>query len=212
MSTLKTRKDTKENRNNTEFQEKNIPAVKHDCDLFERSKYSLDLINGWIASADSKISTSCGIVTVVVAVVAFVAGNILSKIETVNGAIEPWRTIFIVCALIGVITFLLSLFCHVRALSPNFFSGRDKSEKSERSKCCIFYEDIKDYKNADEYIRSMRALSEEQFVDDILREVFCNSDICSKKMHEFKNGLWIAFASIVMIILCALCYIQMYHY
>ena len=172
----------------------------------------MDLINTWITSADSKISTSCGIISVVVAVLVFVAENILSKIDTAKGAIEPWRTFFIAAALIAVVTFLMSLFCHIRALSPNFFSEKDKSEKRKKEKCCIFYEDIKDYKDAGEYIRAVRKLSEDQFVNDILQEVYCNSNICSKKMHEFKKGLWIAFVTITMILICAVCYFQMYHH
>ena len=211
MSTSKTRKDTKGNRKGAAPQEKPIPEKKHDSGLLERSKYSLNLINTWITSADSKISISCGIVSVVVAVLVFVAENLLSKIDRTNGAIEPWRTLFIIAALIAASTFLLSLFCHIRALSPSFFSGKDKSEQSKKEKCCIFYEDIKDYKGTEEYIRVVREMSEDQFVDDILREVYCNSDICSKKMHEFKKGLWIAFVSITMIIICAVCYFQMYH-
>ena len=212
MSTPKTRKDTKGNRKGAAPQEKPIPEEKHDSGLLERSKYSLDLINTWISSADSKISTSCGIVSVVVAVLVFVAENILSKIDRTNGAIEPWRILFIITALIAVISFLLSLLYHIRALSPSFFSGKSKSEQGKKGKCCIFYEDIKDYKDAEEYIRVVRKMPEDQFVDDILREVYCNSDICSKKMHEFKKGLWIAFASITMIIICAICYFQMYHH
>lgn len=211
MNTPKTKKDTKGNRK-TAPQEILIPAEKHDNGLLERSKYSLDLINGWITSADSKISTSCGIVSVVVAVLVFVAENILSKIDTANGAAEPWKSFFIVTALIAVITFVLSLFCHIRALSPSFFSGKGKSEQGKKGKCCIFYEDIKDYKDAEEYIRVVRKMPEDQFVDDILREVYCNSDICSKKMHEFKKGLWMAFVSITMILVCAVCYFQMYHH
>lgn len=103
-----------------------------DSGLLERSKYSLDLINTWITSADSKISTSCGIVSVVVAVLVFVVENILSKIDTANGAIEPWKTLFIVAALIAVIMFLISLFCHLRALSPSFFLEKIKVSRVKK--------------------------------------------------------------------------------
>ena len=109
----KTRKDIKGNRKGAAPQDKPILEEKHDSCLLERSKYSLDLINTWITSADSKISTSCGIVSVVVAVLVFVAENILSKIDRTNGAIELWKIWFIITAAGAVITFLLSLiaFC-----------------------------------------------------------------------------------------------------
>ena len=209
MSTPKTRKDTKGNRKGAAPQEKPIPEEKHDTGLMERSKYSLDLINTWITSADSKISTSCGIVSVAVAVLVFVAENILSKVSTANGIIDPWKTR---TAAGAVITFTLSLFFHLLALSPKFFAGKNTGDQSKNKKCNIFYEDIKDYKDAEDYISAVRKISENQFVDDVLRETYYNSKICSTKMHRFKIGLWTAFASIVLILICALCYFQMYHH
>lgn len=212
MSTPKTRKDTKGNRKGAAPQEKPIPEVKHDSGLLERSKYSLDLINTWITSADSKISTSCGIVSVVVAVLVFVAENILSKIDRTNGAIEPWKTWFIITSAGAMITFILSLFFHLRALSPKFFAGKNTGNQSKNKKCNIFYEDIKEYEHAEDYIIAVRKMSENQFVDDVLRETYYNSKICSKKMHRFKIGLWMALGSIVLILICALCYFLMYHH
>lgn len=210
MNTQKTRKNTKENRKVVTNQEKNI---QENCgsELIERSKYSLDLINYWIKSADSKISISGGIISIVVAVLVFVAENLLSKVDTTNGYTESWRFCFIVTSAVAVISFLYSLFCHFNALSPNFFSGDTSGGQSKRKKCCIFFEDIKDYKNAEEYKHVMKKITEKQFVDDILQEVYSNSHICSKKMHEFKKGLWSAFLSIAMIMGSVICYVKMYH-
>ena len=212
MSTSKTRKNTKGNRKGAAPQEKPIPAEKYDSGLIERCKYSQDLINTWITSADSKISTSCGIVSVVVAVLVFVVENILSKIDTTNGAIEPWKSQFIISAAGAVITFILSLFFHLLALSPKFFAGKNTGDQSKNNKCNIFYEDIKDYKDAEDYIHAVRKMSENEFVDDVLRETYYNSRICSKKMHRFKIGLWMAFVSMILILICALCYFLMYHH
>ena len=212
MSTPKTRKDTKGNRKGTAPQDKPIPEEKHDSGLLERSKYSLDLINTWITSADSKISISCGIVSVVVVVLVFVAENILSKINTANGAIEPWKTRFIITAAGAVLTFILSLFFHLLALSPKFFAGKSTGNQSKNTKCNIFYEDIKDYIDAEDYISTVRKMSENQFVNDVIRETYYNSKICSMKMHRFKIGLWTALVSIVLIFICALCYFLMYHH
>ena len=212
MSTEKTGKNTKGNRKPTQISGQTVPADKSNKDLLERSKYSLDLVNGWIASADSKISASCGIVSVAVAVLVFVAENILSKISTANGIInESWKAGFFITAVCAVITFLLSLFFHLIALSPSFLPGKKKNDQGKNKKCNIFYEDIKDYKSAEEYVSAARRMSEDQFIDDVLREVHANSGICSKKMHRFRFGLWFAFVTIVLIILCARCYFGMYH-
>lgn len=148
----------------------------------------------------------------VMAVLVFVAENILSKINTTNGAIEPWITWFIITAAGAVITFIVSLFFHLLALSPKFFAGKNTGDQSKNNKCNIFYEDIKDYKDAEDYINAVRKMAENEFVDDVLRETYYNSIICSKKMHRFKIGLWTALVSIVLILLCALCYFLMYHH
>lgn len=211
MNTSKTNTDTKGNRKPPVAQEKTVSEGKNDSGLLDRSMYCLDLINGWITSADSKISTSCGIVSVVVSVLVFVLENALSKIDISNGAMEPWKTLFIITGLGAVIAFVSSLFFHFFALSPNFFTGQNKGDHSKK-KCNIYYDDIKDYKDADEYISEVRKMSENQFVDDVFLEVYSNAKICSKKMHRFKKGLWIAFVSIVLILNCAMCYFLMYYH
>ena len=211
MSTVKTRKDIKGNKS-VPNSEPVLFKSSNESDLFERSNYILDLINGWIVAADSKISTSGGIISVVVAVFVFVAENVLSKVNTAKGAIEPWKTFFIMTAVGTLISFLVSLYYHFRALSPNFFTGKSNGEKGKKKKCNIFYENIKDYNNTEEYISAIKNMSEDQFVNDILSEVYCNSDICSQKMHNFQIGLWFAFLTIVLILLCSLCYFQMYHH
>lgn len=212
MSTEKTGKNTRGNRKPTQISAHTVPVDKSNKGLLERSKYSLDLVNGWIATADSKISTSCGIVSVAVAVLVFVAENILSKVSTANGIIDPWKTRFLIAVVLTTIAFLLSLFFHILALNPSFFSGKGKSNDNKKKKCNIFFEDIKEYKDAEEYICSVRKMSEDQFIDDILRETYANSDICSKKMHRLKIGVWCAFATIVLIFVCVFCYFKMYQY
>lgn len=48
MNMTKTRKNTRDDKNS------NIKSAE-EISLFEKSKYGLDLVNGWISSADSKL-------------------------------------------------------------------------------------------------------------------------------------------------------------
>lgn len=53
MNTSKTNTDTKGNSKPPVAQEKTVSEGKSDSGLLDRSMYCLDLINGWITSADS---------------------------------------------------------------------------------------------------------------------------------------------------------------
>ena len=204
MSSQKIQKNTRETKKEI------INDNNRDERILERSKDTLVLINGWIASADSKISTSCGIISVIVAIIVFVAENILSKIDRVNGAINPWKSLFIFFAVVSMIMFILSLISYLSALCPSFFKG--ESTETLKRKCNIFYEDIRGYTDVEEYTRAFKRMTDKQYINDVIFEIYNNSQICSKKMHKFKRGLWFSFVCVACIIACSICYFMMYYH
>ena len=209
MSTEKTRKNTKGNRAPRTTPEQASQVAKTEQNLLDRSKYNLGLVNSWIFAADSKISTSCGIVSVVTGVLVFVSENLLSKIPTDNGVDCKYEVLFVFFSIGAVITFLLSLFFHLWALSPSFLSGFGKTNIN---RSVVFYEDIKNYESAEQYVQAVKKTPEDKYVDEIFAEVYYNSIICSDKMHRFKIGEWLALGSIVLILLSSLFYVLMYHH
>lgn len=124
--------------------------------LLDRSRYNLELVNGWFIAADSKTSASCGIVSVVVAVLVYVAENLLSKLLTENGIDGNWKMLFMFSAISAVLTFILSVFFHIWALSPSFLS--ESNNKTNTMKPIIFFEDIREFKNVTEYIEVAKKL------------------------------------------------------
>ena len=54
---------------------------KSEEDRLEQSKYSLDLVNTWISSADTKVSICSGVLSVVVAAVVFCANLIMGWVN-----------------------------------------------------------------------------------------------------------------------------------
>ena len=77
MNMTKTRKNTRDDKNS------NIKSAE-EISLFEKSKYGLDLVNGWISSADSKIGTFGAVYAVVVAVFVYISENFFSKVDFKN--------------------------------------------------------------------------------------------------------------------------------
>ncbi len=209
MNTVGKRKNISLNKNYK--QEKDTGLSESSSSLLERSKYSLDLVNTWINVADTKVSISCGVFSVIIAVIVFVAENLLGKLdepEQINGHIY---TLFLIAVLITVIIFLVSIFFHIGAISPSFFSGSKSSKKQSKKRAVqptfsIFYDEIRAFKNPADYVEAAKGISEEQFTDEILKEVYCNSKICSKKMRRFKVGIVFAFMAILLSIFSCILY------
>lgn len=160
----------------------------------ENNKYTLDLVNGWINNADTKISISCGISSVVLAVIAFGAENILgdlAKNNELNGRVMP---LFALALAVSCITFIVSLWFYFLALNPGLISSKLEIEKPKYS---IFYKDISKFANVDAYMECIEDVTEEDFNHELMREIYINSDICTKKMQRFKTGMWCSVISII---------------
>ena len=160
----------------------------------ESNKYTLELINGWINNADTKISIACGISSVVLAVIAFGAENVLgdlAKNKELCGNVMP---LFYLALVVAIIAFLASLWYYFLALNPSLISSKSEIEKPKYS---IFYKDISRFSNVDMYMECMEAVTDEDFNQELMREIYINSDICTKKMQRFKIGMWCSVISII---------------
>mgnify|MGYP006994669763 FL=1 len=180
---------------------------KEDADnLLERSKYSLELVNTWINNADTKVGISCAIMTFIFGIIAFVAENLLFE-KTFEG--EPNGTLMVcfkASMAVAVILFILFLLFHFLAIKPRLFL--EKPKKEEKATFSIFYAKISKCKNANEFMMLAKNADKVAFIDEILKEIFINSKICTTKMTYFKIGLWSAIVGLFFAILtCALWYI-----
>ena len=162
----------------------------------DQSKYNLDLVNGWIASADSKIGTFGTVLAVVAAVFVYIADKIFSYVDTnvlTNPLLLTWST---ACAVMSSVTLVIAILYCLLSLSPSLKSAFScKTENVNRFS--IFYEDIARINSAEEYIRLAKESTEEMFTEEVMRETYINSGICSKKMHRFRKA---AVASVLSIL------------
>ena len=110
----------------------------------ESNKYTLELVNGWINNADTKISIACGISSVVLAVIAFGAENILGDLAKNNGLNGYVMPLFMLAFAVACITFIVSLWYYFLALNPSLISSKSEIEKPKYS---IFYKDISKFTN-----------------------------------------------------------------
>lgn len=168
-----------------------------ETSLLERSKYTLDVVNSWINSADSKVGTSCEILTIMCTALSIFSFNIYEKYMTENLQTVSSNCV-IVMLMIGAVGFFMgSMFFHFWAIYPNLFGKTDDKVINEFS---IFYEEIRKHISPESYIKIAKESTEDEFIDEVLREVFYNSEICSKKMKRFKIGIGLATISVIMFI------------
>ena len=173
-------------------------------DVLDRSKYTLDLVNEWISNADTKVSISCGVFSIILIVIVDILVNNFANDSTFDIQFTGWYKISV---LISGIIFVISIILHILAIMPNFANVKKRDRKFS-----LFYNDIKDFENDLQYIQVAKNVSNSEFVDEILREVYLNSKICSLKMYRFKWACICAIASIACLLISSisqyLCFIS----
>ena len=121
-----------------------------------------------------------------------------------NIVIGKTKTIRVKCRVPGSIS--------VKSLNPSFcdvVKVKNKLKKikdDKKPKYSIFYDEIKDFEKADEFVKAAKAANAEMFNEEILKEIYYNSGICSKKMHWFRKGAIASFVTIALSLLAALFY------
>jgi hypothetical protein len=200
---------TKKEKRSTEHEKSTMPDIQKNNEQLDRSRYTLDLVNGWISSADSKIGTFGTVLAVVAAVFVYIADKIFSYVDTsvlTNPLLLTWSKIF---AVLSSVTLVIAVLYCLLSLSPSLqFSFSCKVKNINHFS--IFYEDIARMDSAEEYIRLAKESTEENFTDEVMRETYINSGICSKKMHRFRKGAIASVLSIIFYIGWILFYILAY--
>lgn len=185
-------------------EKENMNMTGKNINQIDNNKYTLDSVNSWIGNVDQKINISCGISSLVVATIGIGAGNILIKMAEGANLNNSIMVYFYGVLVIFLFTFLTSLWFYFWALNPTLTSGKSKIEKAKYS---IFYKDISNFANVDDYMESVEKATEEDFNKELLREVYINSGICTRKMNRFKIGMWLSVVAVFSAVLaCILFY------
>lgn len=155
----------------------------------EQNKYTLDLVNVWINSADQKIGTAFGIFSAIFAAFGFLVGSKLADLKYENCC---WYCVLLVISILSIAIFVVGLAFFFFALKP------DLTSDSKVNKYTIFYEEVKSFQNADDYYEACAIATEDDFNKEVCKEIYYNSVICSKKMYKFRIGLTICSVAILV--------------
>lgn len=193
----------------TKMQKKRIrsmpsrPETKLDKSFIERSKYVYELVNGWIANADNKVSISCGIFTGVFGVVTFLAERYIQIGD--NPVInECWRCLYRGSFILSLILMAAAVICYAKAIIPNL-----KSVGNIQKQYPVFYGDIKAL-TIKEYQELMENGTDEAFTDELVLESWQNSRICLSKMKWYRAGVLLSISAITFAFISLIAHFLMY--
>ena len=153
---------------------------KSDCiDILDRTL-------GFVRNCDSKASAILAIYGVIFTIILTTDSPkmFISKICFVFAMKSFGNILFIVLLVITVLINFSGLIQIFLVLNVKV-KVEQKKELDNESK--IFFEDIQK-KNYVEYKERLLKMSEEDFLDDIISQIYKNSKICSKKYKRYKIG------------------------
>lgn len=181
--------NTKESRN------KNSPYTKEDA------YKTLETINMWINSCDTKTSIIMGFYEVALTIflssdcLSYVV-NILNKIYELNNNIH---IIYIFFIILSALIFIYGNLQLLLVLVPRIILGT-KSKKRYNS--LMFYGSISKIDSYEEYAKKVKNISDEnQILNDLLFQIYSASKICSKKFYHQKLGLFFTVLGIGLFII-----------
>ena len=158
-------------------------------------RYVLDSINSWIISADNKVSIYCGMYSVVIAVIAFVADHVLSVIGEKSAEINQTAYVWlVVLTIIAIISFLISIVFYSWAVKPNLICDNNTQDKDKLS---LFYRDIAQFKSPEEFVHTVEETDRDGYLTEIVTEVYYNSKVCTSKMIRFQVAIILSTISVI---------------
>ncbi len=188
----------KENVNKTD----QISSKKHLS--VDEHEFVLEMVNMWINNADSKVSTFCAVFTIVFGVIALAESLIGIKIEIFKMIDSGSRYIALSMLCISLIAFAISIGFCLHAISPKLTGMLKKKElkATAHPDYSIFYGKISQFKDKDTYIKVANSALEEDYINEILTEIYVNSGICTKKMRKFQIGILMSYIAVISEIAC----------
>ncbi len=180
-------------------------SVMDDKSLMERCKYNYDLVNMWIGNADNKVGVFCGVYSVAFGVITFLSTQYgkLAKQPEIN---QCWQVLYKAGFVISIIFIAVAIAFYTKAIIPNLKSNN----KAPLCKTYpIYYGDIASL-GSDNYKKLIQDGKEGDFIEELILETHFNSQICRKKMENFKIGVICSSIALGLAFFCYFAHYMMY--
>ena len=159
----------------------------------EEALNTLDRTIGFVNNCDSKSSVILGIFGVIITILLSSEGinelkNIIKSAITEDTTCGVFYLIFL---FVSGAVFSFGSFKLLMVLFANTNCGDDNQVDLERDSK-IFFGSICNNANFKQYKEKLTTYSEEDYLNDIISQIYINSVICNKKFENYKNGMKIS--------------------
>lgn len=171
----------------------------------EESKASLERINGWISSCDSKAGTILALTGVLLTIIftnnGFLAMNkIMQKIFPIKNA---WFLLHLILFTAAVIVLITGIVFLIKVLLARIDS-KIYEEPELVTDSILFFGSISSKPSYKDFQSEVLGMGKKEYLKDLLSQVYINSKIAHKKYLSYNTGVYltiIGFISFVVIFL-----------
>lgn len=152
---------------------------------------NLEIINSWINNADTKISYMLAFIGII-ATIMFTNDTVVEAIKSyIDNLLTFTIKDFINLISIGILILLAVLLFYIsRSIYYllNASTARIKDETKQKDSI-LFFGNIANNQNFEEFKQKVKNNSEQEIEDDILKQIYINSNICNKKFENYNKAI-----------------------
>lgn len=160
-------------------------------------EYHMDLVNSWILNTDNKINISFAILSVIFSAFGIFTSTKISKLF--ENDVTFLKILFSIFAIMSIFIFLISLRFFYKSLKPNVMGTKECGYVGQDLNI-LFFNNVRHLSYKCFYNR-YKHLNLDKYKDYLIEEIYYNSLICSKKMHNFSIGIKFGATLILLVII-----------
>lgn len=175
-------------------------VIKEDKQI-EEAKVSLERINSWINSCDSKAGTVLALVGVILTII-FTNDGIMAIKNLINQLLPPKSfcmvlyLFFLSSTLVGMIYGVIHLInVLIAKIDVTIFA-----EQEIQTNSILFFGSISNKNSYIDFKREVLNLNKQAYLNDLLSQIYINSKIAQKKYENYNKGIkWTILGFVIFI-------------
>lgn len=147
---------------------------------------NLDNINLWIVNSDTKASIILGLIGVLFTIIFSNANFLILLIKLINEIFDNIMfsdIIYLVIMIFSIALFINGIYKLILVLIPKLKLNIN-NEKS-----ILYFESICSFESVNDFKHKVYHIKKVELLDDLLNQIYINSNICSKKFNNYNAGL-----------------------